>query len=88
MAPIAAVRYNQQQELEKQLLTLSSKEIDTCTSSKDIGDRACDKHTISTREKYAAKLQALGCLCRALLALGQESCCAQPQKSSLERKRR
>lgn len=49
--------------------------------------RSCEKHMLSTKEKYASKLQALGCLCRALLALGQESCCAPRQRSSLRRKR-
>lgn len=49
--------------------------------------RPCEEHTRSIREKYAAKLQALGCLCRALLALGQESCCPPPQRSSFHRKR-
>lgn len=41
----------------------------------------------STRQKYAAKLEALGCLCRALLAMGQDSCCPPPKRSSLERRR-
>lgn len=41
----------------------------------------------STRQKYAAKLEALGCLCRALLAVGQDSCCPPPKRSSLERRR-
>lgn len=56
-----------------------------CTAKAKDG-RPCEEHTRSTREKYGAKLQALGCLCRALLALGQESCCPPPQRSSLERK--
>lgn len=50
-------------------------------------DGSCEQHARSTREKYVAKLQALGCLCRALIALGQESCCLPPPRSSLERKR-
>lgn len=49
--------------------------------------KPCGQHTQSTRHKYAAKLEALGCLCRALLAMGQESCCPPPKRSSLERKR-
>ncbi|KAI5865102.1 heavy metal translocatin [Durotheca rogersii] len=40
-----------------------------------------------TREKYKTRLAALGCLCRALIALGQESCCASREVSSVERKR-
>lgn len=50
-------------------------------------DKTCEQRARSTREKYAAKLQALGCLCRALIALGEESCCLPPPRSSLERKR-
>lgn len=49
--------------------------------------KACGQHSQSTRQKYAAKLEALGCLCRALLAMGQDSCCPPPTRSSLERKR-
>lgn len=49
--------------------------------------KPCRQHSQSTRQKYAAKLEALGCLCRALLAMGQDSCCPPPKRSSLERKR-
>lgn len=45
--------------------------------------RACDRHHRSVREQYAAKLTALGCICRALLALGKESCCEPQKRSSL-----
>ncbi|KAI2781843.1 heavy metal translocatin [Daldinia loculata] len=41
----------------------------------------------SIREKYEIRLAALGCLCRALIALGQESCCMARDVSSEERKR-
>ncbi|KAI1376928.1 heavy metal translocatin [Hypoxylon crocopeplum] len=41
----------------------------------------------SIRERYETRLAALGCLCRALIALGQESCCASVERSSVERKR-
>ncbi|KAI8963339.1 heavy metal translocatin [Daldinia sp. FL1419] len=41
----------------------------------------------SIREKYEIRLSALGCLCRALVALGQESCCTTREISSEERKR-
>src|SRR4051794_15908864 len=40
------------------------------------------------RDKYAATLEALGCICRALLALGQETCCGPQERSSVEVKRR
>lgn len=45
--------------------------------------RACDRHHRSVREQYAARLTALGCICRALLALGKESCCEPRKHSSL-----
>ncbi|KAI1459297.1 heavy metal translocatin [Annulohypoxylon moriforme] len=41
----------------------------------------------SIRERYETRLAAIGCLCRALIALGQESCCATSELSSEERKR-
>ncbi|KAI2617046.1 heavy metal translocatin [Hypomontagnella submonticulosa] len=41
----------------------------------------------SIRERYEIRLAAIGCLCRALIALGQESCCASSELSSMERKR-
>lgn len=59
---------------------------DSASSYKGKGT-SYDTHARSTREKYAAKIQALGCLCRALLALGQDSCCPPKPKSSLDRKR-
>ncbi|KAH8424889.1 cation-transporting P-type ATPase PCA1 [Aspergillus melleus] len=40
--------------------------------------KACCHHSRKVRESYAATLDALGCICRALLALGQESCCLPP----------
>ncbi|KAF5520092.1 P-type cation-transporting ATPase [Colletotrichum aenigma] len=45
-----------------------------CTGGKD--GKPCRGHARTVRETYQAKLEALGCICRALLALGQESCCA------------
>ncbi|KAL4994238.1 E1-E2 ATPase-domain-containing protein [Aspergillus recurvatus] len=50
--------------------------------------KPCDQHRRSARAKYAARLEALGCICRALIALGQESCCAPPGVSSLRNGRR
>lgn len=47
----------------------------------------CRQHLESARSKYHFKLEALGCICRALLAIGQESCCAPPQPPSLGRSR-
>lgn len=41
----------------------------------------CDQHRLSIRQQYRARLDALGCICRALLALGKETCC-DPRWSS------
>ncbi|KAK0622512.1 E1-E2 ATPase-domain-containing protein [Immersiella caudata] len=49
-------------------------------------DKPCGYHKRVTRDRYATTLAALGCICRALLALGQESCCAPKQRSSIDRK--
>ncbi|KAJ1556073.1 hypothetical protein HK405_007589 [Cladochytrium tenue] len=57
-----------------------SKEVD------DVQDDCCGNN-IQSDPKTAAKLEALGCLCRALLALGQESCCTTRERSYVERKR-
>lgn len=56
-----------------------------CHGGKD--GKPCDHHTRTTRDNHAATLEALGCICRALLALGQQSCCELQQRSSVERKR-
>ncbi|RGP69768.1 cu2+-exporting atpase [Fusarium sporotrichioides] len=37
--------------------------------------KPCSKHSVSALDRYGATLQALGCLCRTLIAMGQESCC-------------
>ncbi|KAI1846195.1 hypothetical protein JX265_010572 [Neoarthrinium moseri] len=36
---------------------------------------ACSTHRTTAFERYSEKLATLGCLCRALIAKGQESCC-------------
>ncbi|KAL3294595.1 copper-translocating P-type ATPase [Colletotrichum asianum] len=56
-----------------------------CTGGKD--GKPCRGHARTVRETYQAKLEVLGCICRALLALGQESCCAPRDRSSVEKKR-
>ncbi|KAF5023697.1 hypothetical protein F66182_4263 [Fusarium sp. NRRL 66182] len=43
--------------------------------------KACSKHSVSALDRYGATLQALGCICRALIALGQESCCETRERS-------
>ncbi|KAF4339427.1 Cu2+-exporting ATPase [Fusarium beomiforme] len=46
------------------------------SSCNDAADgKACNKHSLSALDRYGATLKALGCICRALIALGQESCC-------------
>ncbi|CZS74175.1 unnamed protein product [Fusarium graminearum] len=37
--------------------------------------KPCNKHIVSALDRYGATLQALGCLCRTLISMGQESCC-------------
>ncbi|KAF5541665.1 Cu2+-exporting ATPase [Fusarium napiforme] len=45
----------------------------SCNGAAD--GKACSKHSLSALDRYGATLKALGCICRALIALGQESCC-------------
>src|SRR6266516_989740 len=46
-------------------------------------NRPCKKHLSSARERYASTLEALGCICKALLALNLETCCT-PKRSPFE----
>lgn len=50
--------------------------------------RPCDYHTKTTRKRYAEKLEALGCICRVLLSLNQESCCSSTSRWTREKKGR
>ncbi|KAL4729447.1 hypothetical protein ACLX1H_003867 [Fusarium chlamydosporum] len=45
----------------------------SCNGATD--GKPCNKHSISALDRYGATLQALGCICRALITIGQESCC-------------
>jgi hypothetical protein len=36
---------------------------------------ACDQHSKSIRQRWANKFATLGCLCRSLVAMNQETCC-------------
>ncbi|KAF2828028.1 copper-translocating P-t [Ophiobolus disseminans] len=45
----------------------------------------CQHHIRSTWNRYRSRLEVLGCICSALLALGQESCCVPPRRSSLQK---
>lgn len=50
------------------------------------GGKPCGRHARAIHDRYAAMLEALGCICRALLALGQESCCAPRARLPVKRK--
>ncbi|KAL2019034.1 hypothetical protein VTK56DRAFT_10138 [Thermocarpiscus australiensis] len=50
--------------------------------------KPCTYRPRRTRDAYAASLEALGCICRALLALGEESCCVPKELSSVDRQGR
>ncbi|KAF4472836.1 Cu2+-exporting ATPase [Fusarium albosuccineum] len=56
-----------------------------CTGAAD--GKACNQHSLSALDRYGATLQALGCICRTLIALGQESCCETRDRPSMEKKR-
>ncbi|CAK7208928.1 hypothetical protein SCUCBS95973_000279 [Sporothrix curviconia] len=47
--------------------------------------KACVYHMDKTRITYAKRLEILGCICRALVSLGQESCCS-PLPGSIRRR--
>ncbi|KAF4501382.1 Cu2+-exporting ATPase [Fusarium agapanthi] len=51
----------------------------SCNGAAD--GKACSKHSLSALDRYGATLKALGCICRALIALGQESCCETQGRS-------
>ncbi|KAI9037831.1 cation-transporting P-type ATPase PCA1 [Aspergillus affinis] len=51
-----------------------------------IDRKACSQHSLSALDRYGATLQALGCICRALIALGQETCCEIRERRSLDGK--
>ncbi|KAI3567764.1 p-type copper atpase [Fusarium oxysporum f. sp. albedinis] len=54
----------------------------TCSGAAD--GKACSQHSTSALDRYGATLQALGCICRALIALGQETCCEIRDRHSLD----
>ncbi|KAK4118569.1 hypothetical protein N657DRAFT_675456 [Parathielavia appendiculata] len=49
-------------------------------------EEPCGYHSRKTRDAYGATLEALGCICRALLALGEDSCCLPKGRSYVERR--
>ncbi|EFQ25815.1 copper-translocating P-type ATPase [Colletotrichum graminicola] len=58
--------------------TASAGDDGSCTGGE--GGIPCRSHARTVRQTYQAKLEALGCICRALLALGQETCCAPRER--------
>ncbi|RGP81309.1 cu2+-exporting atpase [Fusarium longipes] len=55
----------------------------TCSGAAD--GKACSQHSTAILDRYGAILESLGCICRALIALGQESCCEVGQRPWLDR---
>ncbi|KAK2736347.1 hypothetical protein FQN57_000797 [Myotisia sp. PD_48] len=45
----------------------------------------CNDHAKKTRQRYGATLEALGCICRTLLEMNQQTCCVSPQSSARRR---
>ncbi|THW78416.1 heavy metal translocatin [Aureobasidium pullulans] len=41
---------------------------------------ACDQHAKSIRQRWATKIATVGCLCRSLLAMNQETCCTSSKQ--------
>ncbi|VUC27564.1 unnamed protein product [Clonostachys rosea] len=59
----------------------SAGQMNTCCET--VEGKACSEHTLSALDRYGATLRALGCLCRTLIALGQETCCEIRGRHSL-----
>ncbi|KAJ5481426.1 hypothetical protein N7475_000238 [Penicillium sp. IBT 31633x] len=54
------------------------------TGQPNASDRkTCNQNTLSVLDRYGATLQALGCICRSLIALGEETCCEVRERHSL-----
>ncbi|UKZ95705.1 uncharacterized protein TrAFT101_010524 [Trichoderma asperellum] len=49
--------------------------------------QACSQHSLSVLDRYGATLRTLGCICRALIAIGQETCCDVRERRSLDGKK-
>ncbi|KAJ5414989.1 hypothetical protein N7509_000087 [Penicillium cosmopolitanum] len=45
--------------------------------------KTCNQNTLSALDRYGATLQALGCICRSFIALGEETCCESRERHSL-----
>ncbi|KAI5456881.1 p-type copper atpase [Mariannaea sp. PMI_226] len=71
-------------EMSAVTATRANAQTKTCTGAAD--GKACSQHSTSALDRYGATLQALGCICRALIALGQETCCEIRERHSLPAK--
>ncbi|KAM0215384.1 hypothetical protein ACHAQI_003174 [Fusarium lateritium] len=71
---------------ECEMSAVAAPEANVCTKtcSGAANGKACSQHITSALDRYGATLQALGCICRALIALGQETCCEIRDRHSLE----
>ncbi|KAM0449741.1 hypothetical protein ACHAO4_007406 [Trichoderma viride] len=58
----------------------SGAQTNACSEATD--GQACSQHSLSVLDRYGATLRTLGCICRALIALGQETCCNVPERRS------
>ncbi|KAF2681944.1 copper-translocating P-t [Lentithecium fluviatile CBS 122367] len=47
--------------------------------------KPCFEHAQKARRRHLDRLRAIGCICRALVTLGQESCCTTPKETSADR---
>ena len=57
----------------------TSTEADCCSSKihpSGSGKKPCNKHLKAARERYATTLEAVGCICKALIERNLESCCS------------
>jgi heavy metal translocating P-type ATPase len=73
-------------ECEMSAVAASGENAQTETCSGVADGKACSQHSTSALDRYGATLQALGCICRALIALGQETCCDLRERHSLDGK--
>ncbi|KAL9118046.1 MAG: hypothetical protein Q9187_005413, partial [Circinaria calcarea] len=46
------------------------------SDSMEIDKQPCDKHLRAAHERYSTTLEAVGCICKALIARNLESCCS------------
>ncbi|OPB43264.1 hypothetical protein A0O28_0111280 [Trichoderma guizhouense] len=58
----------------------TNKPASNCSRGKS--GKPCDGHSRKIRDMYMGKLEALGCICRAFIALGQETCCNLQRRST------